>query len=103
MPYKAAFFFNDPFNASYHATTQAELEQVLQFYQASRVVVGHSGVDQVTADYDGKVLKIDAKHGREKESSRTPGLLIEHGAEYRVNAQGEKTSIGTAVQANSSR
>ncbi|GAA4036049.1 hypothetical protein GCM10022409_21210 [Hymenobacter glaciei] len=95
--YRAAFFVRDPFNAAYHRTTQAELEQVLRFYQAARVVIGHSVVDEVTADYEGHVLKIDVKHGREKGSDRTQGLLIENGAEYRVNGKGEKTRIGTAA------
>lgn len=95
--YKAVFFFNDPLNASYHSTTQPELEQILRFYQASRVVVGHSVVGQVMPDYEGKVLKIDVKHGLDKYSDQTQGLLIENGAEYRVNAKGEKTRIGDAA------
>ncbi|MCR5889201.1 metallophosphoesterase [Hymenobacter sp. J193] len=95
--YKAVFFFNDPLNASYHSTTQAELEQILRFYRASRVVVGHSVVSQVTPDYEGKVLKIDVKHGQEKHSDQTQGLLIEGNTEYRVNGKGEKTRIGGAA------
>ncbi|AHJ96470.1 metallophosphoesterase [Hymenobacter swuensis] len=95
--YKAFFLVNDPLHAAYHSTTQAELEQVLQFYHASRLVIGHSVVENVMTDYEGKVLKIDVKHGQEKHSPRTQGLLIENGAEYRINAKGEKVRIGTAA------
>lgn len=95
--HRVLFFVNDPVHASYHRTTPAELAQVLRFYRAARVVIGHSVVDQVRADYGGQVLKIDVRHGPDKGSPRTQGLLIEHGVEYRVNAQGEKTRIGTAA------
>ncbi|MEM7299406.1 MAG: hypothetical protein AAF391_14205 [Bacteroidota bacterium] len=91
--YKAMFLMNDPFNAPIHKPTQPELEEVLSFYQAEKIVIGHSVVDQVSFDYQKKVIKIDVKHGRQKSSIRTQGLLIENGIEYRVNGLGERTKL----------
>lgn len=93
MTYRLLFFTGDPFHATYHKTTQAELEQVLHYYTAAYLVIGHSVVDEVSADYEGKVFKIDVKHGREKNSSRTQGLLVEHGTIYRADGTGNKTKF----------
>ncbi|OON71114.1 metallophosphoesterase [Hymenobacter sp. CRA2] len=95
--YRVFFFFNDPRGASYHRTTQQELEQVLRFYQAGRLVIGHSVVGDITPDYEGKVLKIDIKHGQTKRTGQTKGLLIENGAEYKVDDLGGKTRLGPAA------
>lgn len=91
--YKSMFFMNDPFNAPTHKTTQAELEEILAFFGAEKIVIGHSVVDHVIADYNGKVIKIDVKHGTEKNSSYTQGLLVENGIEYSVNGKGEKEKL----------
>ncbi|RAK62666.1 metallophosphoesterase [Hymenobacter edaphi] len=96
--YRAFFFFRDPRGAAYHRTTPAELTRVLRFYRAQRLVIGHSVVANVTADYDGRVLKIDVKHGQAKNTGRTQGLLIENGAEYRVDDRGGKARLGTAAR-----
>ncbi|MBC5775831.1 metallophosphoesterase [Pontibacter sp. KCTC 32443] len=87
------FAFHDPFNASYHSTTQDEAEQILKFYDASKMVVGHNVVSDITADYEGKVIKIDVKHGRDKYSGRTKGLFIENGIEYKVDDLGKRTKL----------
>ncbi|MEJ8803708.1 metallophosphoesterase [Pontibacter sp. H249] len=87
------FAFNDPFGASYHKTTQDETEEILKFYNASKMVVGHNVVSDITSDYDGKVIKIDVKHSHEKYSGKTKGLLIENGIEYKVDDLGNKTKL----------
>lgn len=91
--YKVLFFVHDPFGASYHKTSQTELEEVLKHYNAKKMVIGHSVVKDITSDYEGKVIKIDIKHGREKSSGLTKGLLIENGLEYKINDLGEKLKL----------
>lgn len=88
--YKTILFFN---GRPSHKTTELELDEVLNFYDAEKIVVGHSVVDQVITDYNGKAIKIDVKHGIEKNSSNTQGLLIENGIEYRVDGLGKKEKI----------
>ncbi|WP_144374464.1 metallophosphoesterase [Winogradskyella sp. PG-2] len=87
---KTVFFFN---GASLKKTSQTELDSILNFYKTNKIVIGHSVVDNVSADYNGKVIKIDVKHGLKKNSIKTEGLLIENGIEYRVNGLGEKKRI----------
>lgn len=88
--YKTVFFLN---GASLEKTTESELENILEFYDAEKIVIGHSVVDEVSTDYNGKVIKIDVKHGKKKNSVKTQGLLIENGIEYRVNGLGNKVEL----------
>lgn len=88
--YKVALFFN---GQSSHKTSEPELDEILNFYNAKKIIIGHSVVNQVITDYNGKVIKIDVKHGLEKNSSKTQGLLIENAVEYRVNALGEREKL----------
>jgi len=88
--YKTMFFFN---GSSLKATTPSELDNILNHYGANKVVIGHTVVDNVSNDYDGKVIRIDVKHSTEKNNAKTQGLLVENGVEYRVNGLGEKIKI----------
>lgn len=87
---KTVFFLN---GASLKKTTEPELDNILEFYGAKKIVIGHSVVDEVSTDYNGKVIKIDIKHGKKKNSSKTQGLLIENGIEYKVNGLGDKVEL----------
>lgn len=91
--YRVVYFVHDPFGAVYHKTSQAELNEVLKYYNANAMVIGHSVVNDITSDYEGKVIKIDIKHGREKNSGLTKGLLIENGQKYNVNDLAEKVKL----------
>ncbi|MCY1242887.1 hypothetical protein D9M69_589680 [compost metagenome] len=93
MLYRAVYFFNDPSNAPTHKPSQEELEGVLRYYGGEKLVIGHSVVDEITADYEGRVFKIDVKHGTEKSSGKTLGLLVEQGKEYAVDDLGRKTKL----------
>ncbi len=66
------------------------LDEVLTFFKVNKVVIGHTVMDDISTDYDGKVIKIDLKHGTTKRSGKTKGLLIENGVEYIVDDIGNK-------------
>lgn len=87
---KLVFFLN---GASLKKTTSVELDSILAYYHAKKIVIGHSVVDNVSTDYDGKIIKIDVKHGLKKNSRETQGLLIDNGIEYRVNGLGERHKL----------
>lgn len=74
----------------YNKISEDELEDILDFYQAETVVFGHTVVDQVKKDFDGKAIDIDVKHGKTKHSEKTQGLLIEDGIEYRLDGTGRR-------------
>lgn len=88
--YKTVFFLN---GESLSQTSQSDLETILNYYKAKKIVIGHSVVDNVLTDFNGKVIKIDVSHGEEKNSSNTQGLLIKDGVEYRVNGLGEEEKL----------
>jgi hypothetical protein len=90
---RAMFLLRDPIKSHLHRTTPEELDKILAHFGAETVVIGHTVVGQVQADYGGKVIKMDVKHGRGKASAQTQGVLIEGGQVYRVDGLGAKTAL----------
>jgi hypothetical protein len=80
--YKIQYFYRAPLKQIPSAQSLQDLEKVLNYYKASKIIVGHSIVGDVKADYEGQVIKIDLKHGKQKFSGKTKGLLIEKGQLY---------------------
>ncbi len=66
----------------------SELKEILNFYQAGCIVIGHTVVDRVSYDYDGRVLRLDVKHGTDKASPKTQGVLMVDEQVYRIDAAG---------------
>jgi len=69
------------------------LDPVLDRYDAKHIVVGHTVVSDISADLDGRVIRIDLKHGTERESGLTKGLMIEDGVAYKVDDLGNKQKL----------
>lgn len=91
--YKTMFFFSDPLNAPMHKPSESELDEILNFYKVDKIVIGHSVVSNVSSDYHNKVIKIDVRHGKEKNSTKTQGLLIENGIEYKIDGLGKSEKL----------
>jgi len=77
----------------YDKIKEDELNKVLDFYQADKIVFGHSVVDNITKEFNGKTINTDVKHGEGKNSDKTKGLLIEKGIEYKIDGNGQKTKL----------
>ncbi|MDZ7846945.1 MAG: metallophosphoesterase [Owenweeksia sp.] len=77
----------------YDKIKEVELERVLNYYKAKKIVIGHTVVNDISTDFDGRVIKIDLKHGKTKDSGKTKGLLIENGIEYKIDDLGNKEKI----------
>ncbi|MGF1922971.1 MAG: metallophosphoesterase [Bacteroidia bacterium] len=75
------------------ATTPAELDAILKFYDAKRIIIGHSVVDDISTAYENKVILIDLKHGHEMSSGKTKGLLVENNAYYKIDDLKTKTKL----------
>ncbi len=90
---RSTFLLRDPIDSKVHKTTPEELDRILAHFGAETVVIGHTVVSEVQADYGGKVIKMDVKHGRNKGSARTQGVLIEDGQVYRIDGLGAKTAL----------
>ncbi len=73
--------------------TEEELIEILDFYQASKVVVGHTIVNKVSSDFHGKVVRVDVDHSEKKFSARSQALLIERDKVFRIDSAGGKVDI----------
>ncbi|MEM8524372.1 MAG: ankyrin repeat domain-containing protein [Bacteroidota bacterium] len=67
-----------------------QLQKMLNYYQGTKVVIGHTLMRDILSSYDGKIIKIDVKHGKNKNSGQTKGLLVENGIEYKVDDLGRR-------------
>lgn len=74
-------------------TSQKEVEKILKFYDVSKMIIGHSVVEDISADYQGKVIRIDVEHGDKMSSGKTKGLLIENNQFYKTDDLGNKHSL----------
>jgi len=77
----------------YEKIKESELDKILEYYNSKKIVVGHTVVKNVSTDFNGKVIRIDIKHGTEKNSGFTKGLLIENGNEYIIDDIGNKERL----------
>lgn len=69
----------------YGKVKMEQLDSLLNHFKAKKVVIGHSVVDRVSTDYDGKVIRIDILHGKVKNTGISQGLLVENGVEYVID------------------
>lgn len=76
---------------------QEQINRVLEAFDASAIVVGHTLQSKVNRQYDGKVIGIDVRHPNDYHKNwpnkKSEALLIEAGRYYRVFANGEKEEI----------
>lgn len=77
----------------YDKITEPVLDEILRFYQTERMIIGHTIVDDISSDFNGKVIRIDVRHGTEQFTGKTKGLWIEQGKWYKINDLGHKTAI----------
>lgn len=73
----------------YEKATPDELDEILSFYDATNIVIGHSIVDEISCDYDGKVIRIDVDHYR----SLGVGILIDGDNIYKATRTGERQLV----------
>lgn len=77
----------------YNKITQSELNKVLDFYAANKIIFGHTLKKDIAKEFNGQLIGIDVKHGQEKNSGKTKGVLIENGIEYKIDDNGVKTKL----------
>lgn len=72
----------------------ADLERMLRQYGASRIIIGHTPVSEITALYGGKVLAIDLPH-QERTDAQEPlqALWLEGSKLEAVDSQGRRVPV----------
>lgn len=71
-----------------HATSQ-QVRQTLSQFEVSRIVIGHTTVDRVTAFFNGAVIDIDTPHA----AGISEALLIENGQPFVTDRQGLRREL----------
>ncbi|MCB0596317.1 MAG: metallophosphoesterase [Lewinellaceae bacterium] len=77
----------------YNKASESELDEILDYFQAEKVIVGHVVVREITADYAGKLINIDLKHGKDKCSGNTKGLLIQGREVFKIDDLGNQEAL----------
>ena len=78
----------------YPKATIIEVNDFLEFYDSEKVVIGHTIVDDISTEYNGKVVRIDLHHPVDINSTEeSKALLIENGIFYKVDNTGKKIEI----------
>ncbi|WGK64693.1 metallophosphoesterase [Croceiramulus getboli] len=77
----------------YPKIEQAEFDRLLTKYKADHIVIGHTVVDDISTDFEGKLIRIDVPHSSRKFSGKTKGLLVENETAYWIDDQGNKQRL----------
>jgi hypothetical protein len=77
----------------YKKSTEKEVEKALKTFRVKHIVIGHTIANEISTDFNGKVIRTDVKHGIEKNSPYSQALLVEHKQFYRVDGKGEKVPL----------
>jgi hypothetical protein len=89
-PYWYRGYYKDELN-------QAEIDKILEYYNCSQIIEGHTIQKEVSRKYDGKIIGIDVKHPKDYykyfPKLSTQGLLIENGNFYKIDNKGKRTEI----------
>lgn len=86
----------------YEKVSLGELNEILKFYDVDHIIIGHTIVDdQVTSDFNNKVIRVDIKHSTKKFSGKSQGLLILENKYFRVFDNGEKSFLFSKTNGSS--
>lgn len=67
--------------------------KLLTHFNASRVLVGHTIVEEISTDYDSRVVRVDVKHPDCDSTGKVQALLIESGQFFLVSDDDSKSPI----------
>lgn len=82
------------YKGDYKKISSTSLDYILEFYDVAHIIIGHTIVDdEVTSDFDGKVIRVDIKHPAEKFTGKSQALLILNDTYYKVNDEGKKSGL----------
>lgn len=73
----------------YEKTTQASLDTILDYYDATHFVIGHTLLNDISTDYGGKVISIDVDHYNNNSS----GIYIKGDEIYKATKTGERVLL----------
>jgi hypothetical protein len=76
---------------------QEKINALLEKFEATQIIAGHTSIPKISRFYNGKVIGIDVKspqdHLKYFPERRTHALILENGNFYRVNDKGVKKPL----------
>lgn len=78
-------------------TSMSDIDMILAYFNAQRMVIGHTLVADLTLNYGGKVICIDLYHEENLRRGFMKTLLIEDGICYSIDSRGIKSSVFTVA------
>ncbi len=81
------------YKEAYTQATQLQIDSLLGYYQAEKIIVGHTIVPAIQPLYQNKVLGIDVLRSNPTGQNPPSALLIENQHFYAVDEQGRKFSV----------
>ena len=77
--------------------TEAQLDCILETYEADRVIVGHTVMKTVTSLYGGKVIALDMRHPHSPEEGVAVALWVENGRLSVIDETGKTSAIVSRI------
>lgn len=77
----------------YQKATPKEINKALKYFGVKHISIGHTTVNEVSTDFDGKVLRTDVKHPDVKNHPNCQALLVINNEMFKVDGQGDKTIL----------
>jgi hypothetical protein len=69
--------------------SQNSVNEILNYYKADKIVIAHTIVDDISTDFENKVIRCDVEHYK----NPSVGILVEGDKIYKVNKAGVKTLL----------
>ena len=76
-------------NGEFVGISQNSINKILNHYKAIKMVIAHTIVDDISTDYEDKVIRIDVEHY----TNPSVGILIQGDKIYKVDKAGVKTLL----------
>ena len=77
----------------YEKISENQIDKIIKKYDVDKIIIGHTIVNDLSYDFNQKVVRIDVKHGKSKFSEKTLGIYIEDNVIYKVDGKGNKFNI----------
>jgi hypothetical protein len=68
----------------------SHIDALLKHFSVNRIVIGHTLVNTISTDYEGKVLRTSS---RKNSDSYTEALMLEDDKVWKINTLGQKTAL----------
>lgn len=78
------------YRRNYKKATNKEVDKALRKFKVDHISIGHTTVNSVSADFDGKILRTDVKHPDVKNHPKTQALLVIDQKMFKVDGLGNQ-------------